>query len=61
MDKQIIFLVVLLITLLVFAYTTRRYMGYFKNTRKGFPVKNLGRRFGIMMEVAIRPRFSDVR
>ncbi len=53
MDKQIIFLVVLLLTLLAFAYTIRRYIGYFKHTRKGFPVKQLGRRFGIMMEVAI--------
>jgi len=53
MDRQIIFLVVLLITLLVFAYTVRRYTGYFKHTRRGFPVKQLGRRFGVMMEVAI--------
>jgi Fe-S oxidoreductase/nitrate reductase gamma subunit len=53
MDKQISFLIVLLLTLLVFALTVRRYAGYFKNTRKGFPVKQLGRRFGVMMEVAI--------
>ncbi|NOR34729.1 MAG: 4Fe-4S dicluster domain-containing protein [Bacteroidales bacterium] len=53
MDKQIVFLLILLVTMLVFAYTTRRYLGYFKHTRKGFPVKQLGRRFGLMMEVAI--------
>jgi len=53
MDKQLIFLLVLLLTLLVFAYTLRRYIGYFKHTRKGFPVRQLGRRFGVMMEVAI--------
>jgi len=53
MDKQIGFLLVLLITLVVFGITTRRYIGFFKNTRKGFPVKQLGRRFGVMMEVAI--------
>jgi Fe-S oxidoreductase/nitrate reductase gamma subunit len=53
MDKQIIFLVVLLITLLVFGYTTRRFIGFFKHTRKGFPVRQIGRRFGVMMEVAI--------
>ena len=53
MDRQIIFLVVLLVTLLVFAYSVRRYIGYFKHTRRGFPVKQLGRRFGVMMEVAI--------
>jgi len=53
MDKQIIFLLVLLLTLLVFGYTLRKYLGYFKHTRKGFPVKQLGRRFWVMMEVAI--------
>jgi Fe-S oxidoreductase/nitrate reductase gamma subunit len=53
MDKQLVFLVVLLLTLLVFGITTRKYIGYFKLTRKGFPVKQLGRRFGLMMEVAI--------
>jgi len=53
MDRQIIFLVVLLLTLLVFAYSVRRYIGYFRHTHRGFPVKQLGRRFGVMMEVAI--------
>jgi len=53
MDRQIIFLLVLLLTLLVFGFTVRKYSGYFKHTRKGFPVKQLGRRFGVMMEVAI--------
>ena len=53
MDRQIIFLVVLLVTLLVFAYSVRRYIGYFRHTRRGFPVKQIGRRFGVMMEVAI--------
>jgi len=53
MDKQIIFLLVLLLTLVVFGLTVRKYIGYFKHTRKGFPVKQLGRRFGVMMEVAI--------
>jgi Fe-S oxidoreductase/nitrate reductase gamma subunit len=53
MDRQIIFLVVLLLTLLVFAFSVRRYIGYFRHTRRGFPVKQLGRRFGVMMEVAI--------
>jgi len=53
MDKQIIFLVTLLVTLGVFGYTTRRFIGYFRQTQKGFPVTQLGRRFGVMMEVAI--------
>ena len=47
------FLAVLLVTLGVFAYTTRKYIGYFKITRGKFPVKQIGRRFGVMMEVAI--------
>ncbi|MDF1574020.1 MAG: heterodisulfide reductase-related iron-sulfur binding cluster [Bacteroidales bacterium] len=53
MDKQLIFLLVLVLTLLVFAFTLRRYIAYFRHTRKGFPVKQLGRRFGVMMEVAV--------
>ena len=53
MDKQIIFLLTLLLTLGVFGYTTRKFIGFFKQTKGGFPVKQLGRRFGVMMEVAI--------
>ena len=53
MDKQIIFLLTLLVTLGVFGYTTRKFIGFFRQTRGGFPVKDLGRRFGEMMEVAI--------
>ncbi len=53
MDKQIIFLFTLLVTLGVFGYTTRKFIGFFRQTRGGFPVKQIGRRFGVMMEVAI--------
>ena len=53
MDKQLVFLLVLLVTLVVFGFTARRYIGYFKHTRRGFPVRQIGRRFGVMMEVAI--------
>jgi len=53
MSKQIIFLIVLLVTLLVFAYTARRFVGFFKITRGGFPIRQIGRRIGVMMEVAI--------
>ena len=52
MSKQIIFLAVLLVTLLAFGYTTRRYIGYFKITRRGFPVRQIGRRIGMMLKVA---------
>lgn len=52
MEKQIYFIIVLLITLLAFGLTTRRLAGFFKLTKGGFPVKNIGRRFGVMIEVA---------
>jgi heterodisulfide reductase subunit C/nitrate reductase gamma subunit len=50
--KQIAFIITLLITLGVFAYTVKRLVGFFKLTRPAFPVKDFGKRFGIMMEVA---------
>jgi Fe-S oxidoreductase/nitrate reductase gamma subunit len=53
MPKQIVFLAALLVTLLVFAYTTRRFIGFFRITRAGYPVRQIGRRIGMMMEVAI--------
>jgi len=52
MVKQIVFAIALIITLLVFAYTISRIIGFFRLTRKGFPVKEIGKRFGIMMKVA---------
>ncbi len=53
MTKQIVFLIALLATLSVFAYTMRRLAGFFRVTRSGFPVKQIGRRIGVMLEVAI--------
>ncbi len=53
MTNQIVFLAALLVTLLAFGYTTRRYVGFFRITRGGFPVRHIGRRFGVMFEVAI--------
>ena len=53
MAKQLIFLATLLVTLGAFGYTTWRFIGFFKITRGGFPVKQIGRRIGVMMEVAI--------
>ncbi len=52
MTKQIIFAIALLITLGVFAYTVRRIVSYFRFTRPAFPVKDFGKRFGVMMNVA---------
>jgi heterodisulfide reductase subunit C/nitrate reductase gamma subunit len=50
--KQIIFAAALLLTLSIFAYTINRLIGFFKLTRKGFPVRDLGKRFRVMMNVA---------
>jgi heterodisulfide reductase subunit C len=50
--KQIIFAITLLVTLGVFTYTTLRIISFFKLTRPAFPVRDFGKRFGIMMKVA---------
>jgi len=52
MTKQLIFAITLLITLGVFAFTVRRIVSFFKFTRPAFPVKNFGKRFRVMMNVA---------
>ena len=52
MTKQIVFAVALLITFGVFAYTVNRLVSYFRFTRPAFPIRDFGRRFGIMMKVA---------
>ena len=52
MAKQIVFAVALLITFGVFFYTIKRLVSFFRFTRPAFPVRDLGKRFGIMMEVA---------
>ena len=53
MAKQIIFLATFLVTLLAFGYTTRRFIGFFKITRGGIPVRQIGNRIRVMFEVAI--------
>jgi heterodisulfide reductase subunit C len=52
MTKQIIFAVVLLLTIGVFAYTIKRIVSFFKFTRPAFPVKNIGKRINVMLSVA---------
>ncbi|NOX47472.1 MAG: 4Fe-4S dicluster domain-containing protein [Chlorobi bacterium] len=52
MTKQILFLISLLITLGVFSWTMARVFSYFKMT-KPFPVGDWGKRFKLMMKVAI--------
>jgi len=53
MIKQILFILSLLATLGVFAYTTSRYVALFRLTKKAFPVKNIGRRIMQTLSVAI--------
>jgi len=52
MIKQIIFILSFLITLFVFSYTVRKYIGFFKLTKPGFPVKQIGKRLVLMLKVA---------
>ncbi len=50
--KQIVFAIALLITLGAFTFTILRIISFFKLTKKAFPVRDFGKRFGVMMEVA---------
>lgn len=52
MTKQIVFGTALLITLVVFAWTIFKIFSYFKFT-KSFPIKNIPKRIGIMLKIAI--------
>ena len=52
MTKQIAFIITLLLTIGVFSFTLYRLIGFFKLTRSGFPIKDLGKRFRVMMNVA---------
>jgi heterodisulfide reductase subunit C len=52
MTKQILFLISLLITLGIFGWTMKRVFSYFKMT-KPFPVGDWGKRFMLMLKVAI--------
>jgi len=47
-----IFAITLIITLGVFSYTIRRIVMFFRFTRPAFPVRDFGKRFGVMMNVA---------
>ncbi|MEI6455958.1 MAG: 4Fe-4S dicluster domain-containing protein [bacterium] len=52
MTRQIIFLITLLVTLSFFTFTVIRIIRYFRLTKPGFPVKELGKRFRVMAGVA---------
>ena len=53
MIKQIVFAAILLVTLGIFTYTIRKIAAYFRITRPAFPVKDIGKRFSVMLKVAI--------
>lgn len=53
MTRQILFAAALLITFGVFFYTVRRILRFFSFTRPAFPVRDLWKRFSIMMKVAL--------
>jgi len=52
MTKQIAFIITLLITLGVFSYSAWRIIGFFRLTRPAFPVKDWGKRIGLVLKVA---------
>jgi heterodisulfide reductase subunit C len=52
MTKQIIFAIILLITLGAFTYTISRIVRFFKFTRPAFPIKDFGKRINVMLTVA---------
>jgi Fe-S oxidoreductase/nitrate reductase gamma subunit len=52
MTRQIIFSATLLITFVFFFYTISNLIKYFKFTRPAFPIRNLGKRLGLVIRVA---------
>lgn len=52
MIRQIVFASALIITIGVFFFTINRIIGFFRLTKPAFPVKDLWKRFNIMMKVA---------
>ncbi|HNX85994.1 MAG TPA: 4Fe-4S dicluster domain-containing protein [Bacteroidales bacterium] len=53
MVKQFFFIAALLVAATLFLYTARRIGSYFKMTRAAFPVRDFGKRAGVMFRVAI--------
>lgn len=52
MPKQLIFAFFLLLTLGIFAYTTRRIVRFFMLTKPAFPVRDIKKRFIVMFTIA---------
>jgi Fe-S oxidoreductase len=53
MTKQIVFAVALLLTFAIFFYTVNRLIKFFNFTKPAFPVRDFGKRFRLMMRVAV--------
>ena len=53
MIKQIVFLITILITLGIFAWTMSKVFSYFKLLKPAFPIKDIGKRILLTFEVAV--------
>lgn len=53
MTSQIIFAILLLLTLALFGYTVQRIVKLFSFTRSSFPVRDIGERIGVTLKIAI--------
>ncbi len=53
MAKQFVFALTMLVTLGIFLYTILRLISYFKFTKANFPIRDFGKRFLVMFDVAI--------
>lgn len=53
MIKQLVFILVLLVTLGVFSYTLNRLINYFRLTKANFPIREMGKRLMLTLKVAI--------
>jgi Fe-S oxidoreductase len=52
MLKQLIFIIILVITIAVFGYTVNRLLKYFSFTKPAFPLRDWGKRFNLGLKVA---------
>jgi heterodisulfide reductase subunit C/nitrate reductase gamma subunit len=52
MTKQLVFIIALILTFAVFGWTTYRFIRFFRLTKPAFPVRQIGRRTGLMGKVA---------
>jgi len=53
MAKQIVFALSILVTLGIFTFTILRLISYFRFTKANFPIRDFGKRFMVMLDVAI--------